>query len=136
MLADQFTPRHGIFEANPPFDNASVQATFRHIGHLLEESDEPLAFILVIPQMEMNRALWSAFESVEPFLRRNVVVPKGQHSYQMGLQHQRTGDGERFWALAKNSMIYFFMNDAGEQRWPVTDKLVARLLQSFRAPGQ
>ena len=29
--------------------------------------------------------------------------------------HQRTGDGERFWALTKNSMIYFLMNDAGEQ---------------------
>ena len=38
----------------------------------------------------------------------------------MGLQHRRTGGGERYWLPERESCIYFLQNDAGAREWPCT----------------
>ena len=103
------------------------------MGYLLDRSDEPLSFVVVIPEMGMSPNLASAYACTEPYLTRRATAHAGDHSYLMGLQHQQTGDG-RFWTPQKASVMYFFQNTAGALRWPVRDDLVKRLLAAFRAP--
>jgi len=53
--AGGFSPTCGSFEANPPFDHASVCRCFTHIGRLLAAATGPMSFVVVIPVMEMPR---------------------------------------------------------------------------------
>ena len=53
----------------------------------------------------------------------------------MGLQHQRTGGGEKYWRLLKPSHLYFLQNDAAAAVWPVGQPLVSQLLAAFKAPS-
>jgi phosphorylated CTD-interacting factor 1 len=121
-----FTPTEGSFEANPPFDQASVASCFRHIGSLLPRATGPLSFTVVIPAMDFSPKLKAAFDTIRPFLRKEVMVPSGKHVYLMGLQHRKTGagqDGERYWEPEKSSCLYFLQNDAAHAKWdpePVT----------------
>lgn len=54
-----FLPESGCFECNPPFDQASVQACFRHVAKILSHSSGPLCIVVVIPSMDMNGSLSS-----------------------------------------------------------------------------
>jgi len=128
-----FRPVSGCYEANPPFDTSSVQACFRHVGALLGASDEPLCFVVVVPEMDMSSSLARAFACAKPFLRHHEVAKVSEHAYLMGLQHQRTGHGERYWRPVKNSMLYFFQNRLGAESYPVTADFVAELIQAFKA---
>ena len=125
-----FRPKCGSFQANPPFDHASVSECFGHIAVLCEQAAGPISFVVIVPEMG-GHLPW--MQAIRPFLVRCAFVPKGQHKYLMGLQHRRTGegDGERFWEPDKPSRIYFLQNVEGRKAWPVTDSVEAHLVACF-----
>jgi phosphorylated CTD-interacting factor 1 len=45
-----FKPLCGSFEANPPFCEELMDTTISHFERLLEESLEPLSFIVFLPE--------------------------------------------------------------------------------------
>lgn len=128
-----FRPQSGSFEANPPFDNASVCACFQHISQLLGAADGPMSYVVVIPTMDHSPSLGAAYATCAPYAVRTAAVPSGQHAYLMGLQHRRTGvgGGEEYWWPEKGSQIYFLQNELGSARWPVTEAVIAELLAAF-----
>ena len=129
----QFWPNEGSFEANPPFDQASVAACFDHIGALMRAASGPLSFVVVIPDMDMSGKLRSHYSNVRPYQRHTVVAKVGEHKYLYGLQHRRTGEhySSGYWEPEKASRIYFFQNDEGAQRWQATEKVAEYLLKVF-----
>ena len=46
----ELKPLCGSFEANPPFCEELMDATISHFERLLEESLEPLSFIVFLPE--------------------------------------------------------------------------------------
>ena len=46
----EFRPHCGSFEANPPFCEELMDATIVHIEKLLEDTLEPLSFIVFLPE--------------------------------------------------------------------------------------
>ena len=44
-----FYPTSGSFEANPPFSDELMEAMVDHMESLLSETNEPLSFIVFIP---------------------------------------------------------------------------------------
>ena len=131
--------KEGCYECNPPFDNASVVACFRHVHLQLICSQLPLCFVVVIPSMDFDwgRDLGKAYKQLEGggFLRHTATAQVDQHVYHMGLQHKRTGegpDGEAHWKPTKPSQIYFFANDAGASKYAVSDELHEEILSAFR----
>ena len=126
----RFRPKSGSFQANPPFDHASVDACFGHIGVLCERATGPISFVVIVPEMG-GHLPW--MQAIRPYLVRCGFAPKGQHKYLMGLQHRRTGDGEgeRYWEPDKPSRIYFIQNEQGRQAWPVTESVEAYLVGCF-----
>ena len=136
-----YAPAEGVYECNPPFDNASVQAAFLRIGALLAASDmvrqgqaaRPLSFVFVIPCMDFNPQLKEAHNAVKRFETRTVVAEVNRHVYRVGLQHRRTGhgQGDNFWRPEKASRIYFFQNSTGRHAHPITEELVNDILHDF-----
>ena len=47
----EFRPHCGSFEANPPFCEELMDATIVHIEKLLEDTLEPLSFIVFLPDL-------------------------------------------------------------------------------------
>ena len=66
----EFEPTHGAYEANPPFDNTSVGACFRHVARVLGRSTEPLCFVVVLPEMDFKTNY-----SREPRTRTQTPTP-------------------------------------------------------------
>ena len=82
-----FKPLCGSFEANPPFCEELMDATITHFEQVLEESLEPLSFIVFLP--EWREPAPSALLKLEAsrWKRRQIVVPALEHEYRHGFQH-------------------------------------------------
>ena len=122
----------GVYECNPPFDNASACACFLRVGALLAGLAFPLSVVVVLPTMDFSSHLADAWRSVERFCRRTAHART--HVYKVGLQHRRTGDGpegELHWRPEKDSVVYFLQNDAGVAEHPISDELVQTIIDAF-----
>ena len=85
--------------------------------------------------MEFSGNLLRSFNGCAPFLRRTINVPADAHAYLMGLQHRKTGGGERYWEPEMASRIYVLATEAGARRYRVSDEMEQRLLDAFDPEG-
>ena len=92
-----------------------------------------MSFVVVIPLMDHSDHLATSVNACEPWRRHVANVPAKQHAYLMGLQHRRTGAGagDKYWWPEKGSQLYFYQNEAGASRWPVTEPVVDELIADF-----
>ena len=82
-----FKPVSGSFEANPPFCEELMDAMVTHFERLLSDSNEPLSFIVFIPEWrEPAPPVLKRLEE-SSWKRRQVVVPTFEHEYRHGYQH-------------------------------------------------
>jgi phosphorylated CTD-interacting factor 1 len=137
---DQFTD--GCYEANPPFDGMSVGSCFYRLRAVLAAASTPLTFVMVLPDMDLTSSrpdrqtyLQQGFSSASAFLSAKRAVEATAHVYRMGLQHKLTsqvnGMTEHHWRPEQRSWIYFFQNEAGRARWPITEELQDELAREF-----
>ena len=83
-----FRPHEGSFEANPPFDDATVGAMAAHMDDLLGAAGAgPLSFAVIIPHLPDQDGWRRAAGS--PHCRRQLVLRAGEHGYFEGAQHDR-----------------------------------------------
>ena len=92
-----------------------------------------MSFVVVIPLMDHSDHLATSVNACEPWRRHVANVPAKQHAYLMGLQHRRTGAGagDKYWWPEKGSQLYFYQNEEGASRWPVTEPVVNELIADF-----
>jgi len=130
----EFKPHCGSFEANPPFCEELMDAVVTHFERLLEDSMEPLSFMVFLPEwrdpappalLKLEASRWK---------RRQVVVPALEHDYRHGFQHVLPKT-EVSVKSAHGTLIVWLQNDAGYQRWGPTEERVELLLEGFR-PGR
>jgi phosphorylated CTD-interacting factor 1 len=127
-------PQCGSFEANPPFCEELMDATISHFERLLEESLEPLSFIVFLPEWREPAPAALLRLEASRWKRRQVVVPALEHEYRHGFQHVKP-KSEIGVRSVNSTMIVWLQNDAGYQRWGPTEERVEQLLESFR-PGR
>lgn len=130
----EFRPHCGSFEANPPFCEELMDATIVHFEKLLEDTLEPLSFIVFLPEwreppppalLKLEASRWK---------RRQLIVPALEHEYRHGFQHT-IPKSEVNVRSVNATVIVWLQNDAGYQRWGPTEDRVEQLLESFR-PGR
>jgi len=130
----EFKPRVGSFEANPPFCEELMDQVIIHFERLLEDSLEPLSFIVFLPEwrdptppalLKLEASRWK---------RKQVVVPAMEHDYRHGFQHV-VPKPEVSLKSSHGTMIVWLQNDHGYQRWGPTEDRVDALLDAFR-PGR
>lgn len=129
-----FKPHCGSFEANPPFCEELMDSVIGHFERLLEDSSEPLSFIVFLPEwrdpappalLKLEASRWK---------RKQVVVPALEHDYRHGFQHTLP-KAEVSVKSIHGTMIVWLQNDQGYQRWGPTEDRVDLLLEGFR-PGR
>ena len=116
----EFKPHCGSFEANPPFCEELMDAVINHFERLLEDSIEPLSFIVFL--QEWRDPTPPALNKLEGsrWRRKQVVVPALEHDYRHGFQHVMPKP-EVSVKSAHGTMIVWLQNDAGYQRWGPTE---------------
>uniref|UniRef100_A0A3B4V3Z9 mRNA (2'-O-methyladenosine-N(6)-)-methyltransferase n=1 Tax=Seriola dumerili TaxID=41447 RepID=A0A3B4V3Z9_SERDU len=82
-----FSPVSGSFEANPPFCEELMDTMVTHFEELLNQSSEPLSFIVFVP--EWRDPVTPALTRMEAsrFLRHQLSVTAYEHEYRSGSQH-------------------------------------------------
>ncbi|NXY51088.1 PCIF1 factor, partial [Ceuthmochares aereus] len=82
-----FFPVSGSFEANPPFCEELMDAMVSHFEKLLENSSEPLSFIIFIPEWRDPPTPALTRMEQSKFKRHQLVLPAFDHEYRSGSQH-------------------------------------------------
>jgi phosphorylated CTD-interacting factor 1 len=142
-----FYPTTGSFQVNPPFDPETVSATLEHIAGLLEKSDEPLNFCLIVPfgGSKQTEHLKEMMKSYIPDHGYNIIETEGVKServwFMQGLQHDRgyfTSGVEQSKQIGMSfpancpTQVVFFQNEAGRARWPMTSEIGNEIVSAFR----
>merc|ERR1719420_1177193 len=105
-----------------------------HFERLLEDSLEPLSFIVFLPEWREPAPPALLKLEASRWKRRQIVVPALEHEYRHGFQHA-IPKSEVAVRSVNGTMIVWLQNDAGYQRWGPTEDKVDQLLESFR-PGR
>ncbi|KAI3369217.1 hypothetical protein L3Q82_007503 [Scortum barcoo] len=126
-----FCPVSGSFEANPPFCEELMDAMVTHFEELLDQSSEPLSFIVFVP--EWRDPVTPALTRMEGsrFLRHQLSVPAYEHEYRSGSQHICKRD-EMYYRAVHGTAVLFLQNDAGFAKWAPTPERLAELTAAYR----
>uniref|UniRef100_A0A3P8PWD4 mRNA (2'-O-methyladenosine-N(6)-)-methyltransferase n=1 Tax=Astatotilapia calliptera TaxID=8154 RepID=A0A3P8PWD4_ASTCA len=127
-----FCPVSGSFEANPPFCEELMDAMVTHFEDLLDQSSEPLSFIVFVP--EWRDPVTPALTRMEGsrFLRHQLSIPAYEHEYRSGSQHICKRD-EMYYRAVHGTAVLFLQNDAGFAKWAPTPERLAELTAAYRA---
>uniref|UniRef100_A0A3Q3X5G7 mRNA (2'-O-methyladenosine-N(6)-)-methyltransferase n=1 Tax=Mola mola TaxID=94237 RepID=A0A3Q3X5G7_MOLML len=126
-----FCPVSGSFEANPPFCEELMDAMVTHFEELLDQSSEPLSFIVFVP--EWRDPVTPALTRMEAsrFLRHQLSVPAYEHEYRSGSQHICKRD-EMHYRAVHGTAVLFLQNDAGFAKWAPTPQRLSELTAAYR----
>uniref|UniRef100_A0A3Q1JUZ8 PCIF1 WW domain-containing protein n=1 Tax=Anabas testudineus TaxID=64144 RepID=A0A3Q1JUZ8_ANATE len=113
-----FCPVSGSFEANPPFCEELMDSMVTHFEELLDQSSEPLSFIVFVPE-------WR--DPVTP-----LSIPAYEHEYRSGSQHICKRD-EMYYRAVHGTAVLFLQNDAGFSKWGPTPERLAELTAAYRS---
>ncbi|ESO96929.1 hypothetical protein LOTGIDRAFT_115378 [Lottia gigantea] len=126
-----FFPKSGSFEANPPFCEELMEAMVDHFENLLHESNEPLSFIVFIPEWRdpPTEALMRLESS--RFKKKQITFPAYEHEYRNGFQHICPKNDMSVKSL-HGTVAIFLQNDAGFSKWGPTPERIKELLLSSK----
>ncbi|KAK7114167.1 mRNA (2'-O-methyladenosine-N(6)-)-methyltransferase-like [Littorina saxatilis] len=122
-----FFPLSGSLEANPPFCEELMEAMVDHFENLLSESNEPLSFIVFIPEWRDPPTEALIRLETSRYSRKQVVLPAQEHEYRHGLQHNCPQGDVNIKAL-HGTLVVFLQNDAGFRKWGPTPEKIKELL--------
>ncbi|XP_014672513.1 PREDICTED: phosphorylated CTD-interacting factor 1-like [Priapulus caudatus] len=128
-----FFPTSGSFEANPPFSEELIDAMIDHFERLLTLSQEPLSFIIFMPEWRDPPIAGVLRLEGSRWKRKQVSIPPFDHEYRHGFQHicSRT---EMYQRSAHATFAVFLQNDAGFAKWEPTEERVQALVNAYK-PG-
>lgn len=107
-------PRHGSFEANPPFIEEVMIAMVTHIHNLLQHATGPMSFVIVIPGW-LDDPSYVALNA-SAYKQTFFLVAAADHGFCDGAQHQRQ---DRFRDSTYDTGVFVLQNQRGSTMWPV-----------------
>ncbi|KAM8946229.1 LOW QUALITY PROTEIN: mRNA (2'-O-methyladenosine-N(6)-)-methyltransferase [Pelodytes ibericus] len=130
-----FFPVSGSFEANPPFSEELMDAMVTHFEYLLESSDQPLSFIIFIPEWrDPPTPALTRMESSR-FKRHQLLLTAFQHEYRSGAQHMCKRQ-ELYYKAVHNTAVLFLQNEPGFLKWAPTAERVQELTAAYKHSGR
>lgn len=117
----EFQPRHGSFEANPPFVPEVMDAMVAHIERLLRDVTRgPLSFLVVVPAWGHGVRTCRDLEGSK-FRRAAGRLAASDHSFCDGAQHVKAHSSDRHRPSSWDTAVVLLQNDVGADRWPLDD---------------
>ena len=113
-----FYPTEGSFEAGPPYVEEIMEATRQHICFLLERSQKPLSFVIIIPEWREypTECIQKMDANKEGHVKRMVSISKHDHVYLDGFQHCTR---EKKFKPVHDTLAVFMQNEQGSKKWPI-----------------
>ncbi|KAJ8964804.1 hypothetical protein NQ314_004611 [Rhamnusium bicolor] len=124
----------GSFEAHPPYSEELMEASVNHMERLLNDSPEPLSFIVLMPDYREPTPNALVRLEASQFKRKQVTIPAFEHEFRHGFQHV-LNKSELNVRSVHGTVIVWLQNTAGHQRWEPSEDRVQALLEAFR-PGR
>ena len=122
-----FRPTRGSYEANPPFVPDFIARMAEHMENLLEETEKPLSFVVIVPAWSDTEG-WKCLNNGK-FLARHEVVPQSAHRYREGASYRRKGN---YRVASFDTSVFWWQNEAGRTNYEVDDRKVEDLKRAFR----
>jgi phosphorylated CTD-interacting factor 1 len=124
---EDFHPREGSFEANPPFVDGLIEKMAERMDSFLEDSSSgPLSFVVIIPKWDSTKG-WLRLHNSK-FLRRHICLKSREHGYTEGAQHVLHS---RYRISTCDTSIFFLQNRLGKKKWKVSDELEEEIEKAF-----
>ena len=101
-------------------------AMAKHMDTLLEATDRPLSFVVIVPAWNDTRGHAALQASTQ--LRRYELLAQEDHGYCEGKQSLRR---TRYRIASFDTSIFFLQNLAGAAKWPATDAACSDLRAAF-----
>jgi SAM-dependent methyltransferase len=130
-----FHPTEGSFEANPPFVDETMTENVKHIISLLEKSQKPLSFVIIVPGWDDDDCQSYQITTGSKYLRAFLTWDKMSHQYKSGVQY-KMDDSTRYKDSRVNTFVFIMQNDAGAKKWPVTEQKKKMLTGSSKTTSQ
>eukprot|EP00475_Leptophrys_vorax_P025699 TRINITY_DN3597_c0_g1_i1.p1 TRINITY_DN3597_c0_g1~~TRINITY_DN3597_c0_g1_i1.p1 ORF type:complete len:481 (-),score=127.34 TRINITY_DN3597_c0_g1_i1:35-1477(-) len=120
-----FEPKSGSFQVNPPFIlemmNKMVSDVEKHL-----EKPKPFSFVVVVPGWQ-DTDYWKQL-SASQFMRASWLISKKDHGFCDGNQHAKQ---DRLRESSYDTAVFVLQNDAGAQKWPVTEEVEAEFRKAM-----
>ena len=128
-----YHPLEGSFECNPPFTSEIYSRMIDHIDYLLESSQQPLSFIVFIPERLEGDDPNADKLKKSKFLKKSVIVLYNQHQYVSGAQHMldKSKDVSINYDPCHNTQIFFLQNKAGNEKWTPSQEKIDAILNKM-----
>ncbi|KAG8446528.1 hypothetical protein GDO86_014111 [Hymenochirus boettgeri] len=130
-----FFPVSGSFEANPPFSEELMDAMVTHFENLLESSDQPLSFIIFIPEWRDPPTPALIRMESSRFKRHQLLLNAFHHEYRSGAQHSCKRD-ELYYKAVHNTAVIFLQNEPGFLKWTPTAERIQELTTAYKHSGR
>ncbi|XP_013168370.1 PREDICTED: phosphorylated CTD-interacting factor 1 [Papilio xuthus] len=127
----ELRPVSGSLVAHPPYCEELLEAALRHMERLLQESAEPLSFVVVLPEWPDRHTHALHKLQASHFKRKQVVIPAFEHEYRHGFQHVLPKN-EVYFRWGGGTVVVWLQNAAGFARWGPTEDRVEALLDAWR----
>lgn len=124
----------GSFESNPPYTEDFMLLNAYIIEYILNKSEntkkqEPLSFVIINPN-------WKDTPSFNMFIKskynrlsnKYLNLKANKHTYLDGRQYRKKNP---YYKSIVGSHIYILQNNAGSNKWPVTNKLIYNIIKKF-----
>lgn len=125
-------PVSGSFQANPPYCEELMEAFVDHVDRLLHNTNEPLSFIVFLPDFREPPARALLKLESSRFKRKQLNVAAFEHEFRNGYQHICDAN-EMNIKSQHQTLIIFLQNDAGFLRWGPSPDRIEALLDSYKA---
>ncbi|XP_033009815.1 mRNA (2'-O-methyladenosine-N(6)-)-methyltransferase [Lacerta agilis] len=130
-----FFPISGSFEANPPFCEELMDAMVSHFEKLLEASNEPLSFIVFIPEWRDPPTPALTRMEQSRFKRHQLILPAFDHEYRSGSQHVCKKE-EMYYKAVHNTAVLFLQNNSGFAKWEPNAERLQELVAAYKHSGR
>jgi phosphorylated CTD-interacting factor 1 len=120
-----FKPKSGSFETGPPYTEEVMHKMAKHIEDLLGDTEEPLSFIVFVPDWRDPVSPGLEVMETSPYLRADFVLQGKSYTYVVGHQHNEIV-AKRYWKIPFDTHLYVLQNEAGSQKWPATEEFIQK----------
>lgn len=118
-----FYPISGSYEVGPPYTEYAMEKMAMHVVNLLQSSQEPLSFVVIVPDWRLPLSQYQENIENSIFLRDSIVLKGSEHLYNVGDKQLQSEEKQKF-VVPFDTHFYILQNDQGAIKYPVRQTLL------------
>ena len=133
FFSDDFAPKRGSFEMNPPFVPETMSRAVEKANDLLDRAanaNEALSFVVIVPLWKECH-YWSALLESRHLQHGPDIIDAQSHGFCDGAQHARPSH-ERHRVSSFDTGVFYLRTSRAERERPVDEEIRKRVLRGMK----